>query len=786
MSSGAAKSLKGQDMTFLLGLSVISFSMLLFEVTLMRISSVTFTYHYSFVAVSLALFGTGVGGAVANVIIPRRQDDQSAMGIIMAATLSALAIPAMTLLSLNILSGENLIGFFIIMSIPYLFWGGCLSLVYRSYAEQSGPVYATSLIGSAVGSLASLLFLEYLGGVDTALLAGAISSIGILLLTPKIAVRTPRPIRIYASVIGLIVITASLTYMSTTSDTWTVSVGSNPNKELHQYLEDDWKIVDTRWSAFGRTDVVEHEEIDDYKIVFIDGSAGSIMYHYDLPLSSLGGEVEKLRDSTAYYPYYFGGKDKVLIIGPGAGKDVLTAIMGGARDITGVEINERIIDVVEDYSDYNGHIYTYFDNIEIIHDEGRSFLTRSKEKYDLIVLTLPVTLTSQGLSGYSLVENFLFTKEAIHDYVDHLTEEGRLVVVSHSMSHVYKLVTTVLSTTGFQDSGEAMRHLSITAEISPDGSQYRFPVMILKRSPFTRGESEAMYAKAQELGFISLFFPYVETEGSDLVLSAVESGKIDTDSLISASMYDLFPPSDDRPFFYKVEKGLPRNLSSLLNSSIVVCALTVILPAAYMGFRSGSGTRRRVKGRQEPSFSRVIIFVSLLGVTYILVEYALIQKFILYLGNPTVAAAVILTFLLSSSGLGGLYSDRFDRGSVPRNAMRALLVAGFLSLLYTFLLPLILRASLGVGFSVRVLVCFLSLFPLGFVMGVPFPSSIRLIKDAYHDYIPWLFGVDSVFSVLGMVFAVVVALSYGFNGVLMLGGVCYLLACLLFRSIQFR
>ena len=707
ISSGAAKTLKGQDITFLLGLSGISFSMLLFEVTLMRISSVTFTYHYSFVAVSLALFGTGVGGAVINVIIPRRHDDQSTMGIILAAALSTFAIPAVTLLSLNILSEENLIVFFILMSIPYLFWGGCLSLVFRAYAEQSGPVYAASLIGSAVGSLASLLFLEHLGGVDTALLAGAISSVGALLLTPKIAVRASKPIRLYAPVIGLMVITATLTYLSATSDIWTVSVGGNPNKELHQYLEDDWEIVDTRWSAFGRTDVVEHDEIDDYKIVFIDGSAGSIMYHHDPYLSYLGGEVEKLRDSTVYYPYYFGERDKVLIIGPGAGKDVLVAIMGGAKDITGVEINGRIIDIVEDYSDYNGQIYTYFDNIEIIQDEGRSFLTRSNEMYDLIVLTLPVTLTNQGLSGYSLVENFLFTEEAIQDYVDHLTEEGRLVVVSHSISHVYKLLTTILSTTGYQDSAEAMRHICITAEISPDGSQYRFPVTILKRAPFTLGESEAMYAKAQELGLMSLFFPYVETERSDLVLDAVENGKIDTDDLISASMYDLSPPRDDRPFFYKVEKGMPRNLSSLLRSSIVVCALTVILPAAYMGLMSSGGSRRLVKGSREPSLSKVIIYVSLLGVTYILVEYALIQKFILYLGNPTVAAAVILAFLLSSSGLGSLYSDRFDRGSISRNIVRALLVAGFLSLLYIFLLPFILRVSLGAGFRVRVLVCFL-------------------------------------------------------------------------------
>ncbi len=351
MSGREASTRKRKNLIFLLGLAVISFSMLLFEVTLMRISSITFTYHYSFVAVSLALFGTGMGGVIANVILPQRHEERPTLGILPAAALSALAIPAATLLSLNTLSGENLVGFFSVMSIPYLLWGGCLSLVFRAHAEQSGPVYAANLIGSALGSMASLLFLEYLGGVDAALLAGSISSVGTLLLTSKIAVGTPRPARLYAPIISLIVITASLTYVSLNSDAWTVPVGGNPNKELHQYLEDGWEIVETRWSAFGRTDVVEHRGVDDYKLVFIDGSAGSIMYYLDERLPPVVGEAAKLRNSTAYFPYYFGEKGKVLIIGPGAGKDVLVAIMGEVEKVTGVEINGRIIDIVEDYSD---------------------------------------------------------------------------------------------------------------------------------------------------------------------------------------------------------------------------------------------------------------------------------------------------------------------------------------------------------------------------------------------------------------------------------------------------
>jgi hypothetical protein len=172
-------------------------------------------------------------------------------------------------------------------------------------------------------------------------------------------------------------------------------------------------------------------------------------------------------------------------------------------------------------------------------------------------------------------------------------------------------------------------------------------------------------------------------------------------------------------------------------------------------------------------------------VAFVLIEYALIQKFILFLGNPTLANSLTLAFLLGSSGIGSLYSGKLKNTSLLKTVPKILLAIGLLSLIYTFLVPIIINQSLGVGFTFRVFICLLLEFPIGFIMGIPFPSSIRLFKNAYQDHLSWFFGVDSVFSVLGIILSVIIALSFGFNGVLIFGGISYFLAYYIFRNINF-
>ena len=107
----------------------------------------------------------------------------------------------------------------------------------------------------------------------------------------------------------------------------------------------------------------------------------------------------------------------MIVIGPGGGKDVLTGLLAGVDDITGVEINPDIVNIVKDHKEFNGGIYTDFPNVNILVKEGRHYIKQEQRKYDLIVMALPSTEQLQNIDNFAMNENYLLTIEAIKDYL---------------------------------------------------------------------------------------------------------------------------------------------------------------------------------------------------------------------------------------------------------------------------------------------------------------------------------------------------------------------------------
>ena len=232
-----------------------------------------------------------------------------------------------------------------------------------------------------------------------------------------------------------------------------IPIGENPAKQIHTALYDPslkGRIIETRWSAFGRTDLVEFSDHPEQMHIYVDGTAGTPMYSFSGDIGAPGSAVSSLKaDFPGYFPFLFleeGEKNNALIIGPGGGRDILLALMGGVGQVTAVEVNEDIVDIVREYSWYNGGVYTSLDNVDIVVDEGRNFLKRQEDKYDIIMLSLPYTNSSRSLEGYALTENFLFTTNSISDYLERLTDEGRLVVVCHNDVEISRLLSISLAT----------------------------------------------------------------------------------------------------------------------------------------------------------------------------------------------------------------------------------------------------------------------------------------------------------------------------------------------------
>jgi hypothetical protein len=239
--------------------------------------------------------------------------------------------------------------------------------------------------------------------------------------------------------------------------------------------------------------------------------------------------------------------------------------------------------------------------------------------------------------------------------------------------------------------------------------------------------------------------------------------------------YDLFntkvyPVTDDNPYFLSFEKPLPAAVEGLLYAGIAIVAFFLLIPFAWIRRERGVG-----KDKSELRIATVIPYFAALGMGFILIELALLQKLILLLGNPTMTFAILLFTLLISSGSGSLISSRIAKNSM-KNLVFVIAGIAILGISYLVLLSPIIYSTIAEPFELKAAVSIAVLAPIGFLMGMPLPTGIRLLKAHLPEYIPWMWAVNGAFSVLGAVLAIALGIMYGSSRAMMLGILVYLIA----------
>ena len=785
---------RGTLWILLAGIFLISLSLLIFEITLTRLLSVMLLYHYAFAVISLVLLGLGAGSIFVHFFRPRIPSGHNRFGpLTLFAGLFSLSIPLSVILMTGIAHTDNVLLYCLILFIPFFFAGALLAEVFRMFPAISARIYGADLVGAAVGSLGVVLALDILGGINTSFFAGFVASLAMLLFATRMLRKNIRgvvtPIISFVVVLGLLGSNLLGSYLPD------APIGINPAKGSYYPLSQQGNIIETRWSAFGRTDLVEQKDTPGSMIIFTDGAAGTLMYRFSGDFEDLDTEINNLKDNhPSYFPFLFlqeEERNNTLIIGPGGGLDILLASMGGVGEITAVEVNRDLVDIVREYSWYNGGVYTDLDNVDIVVEEGRNFLKRQEGKYDIIMLTFPTTMSSRSLEGYSLTENFLFTVDSIHDYLDHLTDEGRLVVSAHNRSEILRLLSISLSALDKRDiSNEAaLKQIYIL------GSPF-ITTFVLKKTPFEPTEAVSRYEAAMHRPAYQStlsYFPYIDDEDAvfDAAIMALANREITLDDFEKAGKnqgYDISPVTDDSPFFYKLEEGIPQSVSQVFWSAIILMLLVVSVPPLYWRKRTSQKEARskRKKSYVQKPLRSVVLF-SMLGIGFMLVDISLIQRFVLFLGQPVLSLVVLLFSLLVGAGIGSICSGRLASERIVRGIAIAGLAIGAVVVGYTFLLPLIFNQLLGLGLTIRLIATIGILTPLGFIMGFPFPLGIRLLKEMeMENHIPWMWGINGIGSVLGSALTIVIAISLGFTEALLIGAGCYFIVFLIFRKTQYK
>ncbi|HMC30624.1 MAG TPA: hypothetical protein VKL99_07290, partial [Candidatus Angelobacter sp.] len=250
--------------------------------------------------------------------------------------------------------------------------------------------------------------------------------------------------------------------------------------------------------------------------------------------------------------------------------------------------------------------------------------------------------------------------------------------------------------------------------------------------------------------------------------------------------YNVAPVSDSAPFFFFTLKtkyvlenilaGTGHGMDWRINLGIVVLGMLLIISTvAVLAFLILPLALHRRKNHPHRTGLLALLYFIAVGFGYILVEISLIQRFVLFLGHPTYALTVVVFLLLLSSGVGSVAARR--RITSAGKVLLLLVVIAGLIVLNVAVLPWLLPAAVGLPFAIKLLVSALVLAPLGFLMGMPFPTGLRLVQT-----VEWAWALNAAASVLGSVLAMVIAIHFGLTITLLCAAVAYVLAALCSRT----
>jgi hypothetical protein len=755
-----------------LGVALTTLATLLLELSLTRIFSVVFYYHFAFLAISIALFGLGAGGVFSYIVSGWRMPLFRKLGYLsMLNGLLVMAALAVVVAQKEEPGAWGLTLVYFTTSLPFFVSGTIVSLAISETVERIDRVYFFDLLGASAGCLLLVPFLNYFGGTSTVMLVAVLFAAAAAIWHSMAG-----SVKLRAAAVALALAMFSFVFYNDSHNIIAIRYAKGQKLKKEEFV---------RWNSFSRI------AVRDYSI-FIDADASTGMASFDFAHLT-DRERHQLLEEGPALPYAVRPGAKALVIGPGGGWDVARALASGSHDITGVEINPIIATTImrDRYVAQSRGIYLRPD-VHIFVEDGRSFVRRSQDRYQVVQATLVDTWASTAAGAFALSENNLYTTDALRDYLLHLTDDGMAAFTRWGLDpprESLRLVSLAMAALNQLGEPEPWRHVIVGREGSTKGWGAQDTVLVA-RKPFGPADIARARAAMAAANMQPIYLPDERIPGqfTDLLRSS------DPAAYERNYRYNISPVGDNQPFFfytvqprdilaflanasrtsadYKINKAVPL-LYALMAISLLATAIILALPPVVLGARLP-----RHKG-----VLRFLLYFICIGAGYILIEMALIQKFVLFLGHPTYALTVVIFSMLVSSGLGSYFSRRI-LGDDDRRLNRALiLIAVLVSLLAAIVTPL-LAAGVGLPLPLKFLITAALISPAGFVMGMPFPTALKRLEEWHKPSVRWAWSLNAAASVLGSVGSLVCAIYLGLVQTLLAGGLLYLAALAIVAGIK--
>jgi hypothetical protein len=771
---------------------LVSLGVLVIEISLTRLLSFTLWYHFTYVAIAVALLGYGASGSLLASwdrlarVVPRSLIAGAATTGAISVSLALLVARFVPFQPLQIASDPVqtvlLAIYLLAITTPFFCAGVVISTALRHWSEHATVIYFADLLGGGLGCALAIPAIWLFGA------PGGIAAGGVLLAAAGL-VMVPRRRAALATGAAAVAVAAAI------STAMAVDYLPSEDKFLGALMRGGLKPLFSRWSPIFRVDVYEGGRprrqgtsanfdgaVPAVRFIAHDGTAEAAMYEF----SGNREDLEFFDWNVSAAPYQVLDRPSVMIIGLGGGFDVLAAIRGRARKITGVELDPVTIDLVKNrFGDFAGGILDR-PEVETVMAEGRSFLRHGSASYDLIQLTGVDTLAALSTGAYVLAESYLYTVEAMRDYLARLSDDGMVSFMIGDLPWRQKRARFSLRhVQNFVHAAEEMGWTDPAAHAVIIGSRGGISMMelLFKKSPFTPSQIATLRAFAASRGFEVLALPGQKT-GTPLE-ALLNAAAEDRKAIVASYPLDVRETRDHRPFFFHFfrwsdlfgvgsREMVDRGHTGAIGQIVLVSLLAFTVVASIALIFVPLLVSNRIALRERGSL-RFALYFGGVGLGFMLVEISLIQRFVLFLGHPTYAIATILAALLVSTGLGSFFS-----GKVPVQPQKLLIPAlaavGVIAVLYLLALPPLFDVLLGAPRIARVVLALVLLLPLGLCLGVFFPSGLRIVNEQNPDFIPWAWGVNGGASVVGTILAIVLGITFGFPAVTFGGLALYGLA----------
>lgn len=795
-------------MWLLSAIAVISAAMLAYEVLLIRLFAIVQWHYFAYMAISIALLGFGASGTFVFLAQGWLRPRFTATFVVNAAAFGITGMAGFILaqqLPFNALEVAweprqllYLLVHYVLFAVPFFAGANCIGLAFAHFGKQIGRIYAFNLGGSAFGAL-GLIGLLQLATPEEALRQIAGLGFGAAGLASLSAGRR--------RLIPAALIAAAILVPLVIPSTWT-ALRISPYKGLSMALAvPGARVLGESSSPLGLLTVVDSPQVPFHHApglslnasagpppqlgVFTDGDAITAITAFTGDLAPLA----YLDFTTSALPYHLLEAPDVLILGAGGGVDVLQALRHRAAAIDAVELNSHMVRLVaESHRAFAGNLYTRPD-VRVHVAEARGFVARNAATWDLIQIPLLDSFAAAAAGVFGVSESYVYTVEAFGEYLSHLRPGGYLAItrwLKLPPRDSLKLFATALEALDRAGVAAPKRRIALIRG-------WNTVTLLVRNGDLGRPELAGIRAFAEARSFDLAYFPGMapsEANRANLLsqpyfhqaaLALTGPGRGD---FLARYKFDIRPSTDDRPYFFDffrwrslpeflalrlqsgtalIEWGYPILFATLVQAGLL-SVLLILLPLWLRRRQFAGGPRRW----------RVMTYFLCLGLAFMFVEIAFIQRFVLFLGHPLYAVAVVLTGFLAFTAVGSGCASRFSKliGASPLSrlgpiAASVIAIAG-ISLFYAAALPSLFALSMALAESTRIFLSLCLIAPLAFFMGLPFPLGLEQVSVRMPTLVSWAWGINGCFSVIGVLLATLLAIHLGFTAVIAIAAVLYL------------